>query len=156
VIVLGDPTHGRAIAAAAHTYFDADTMPVISRVTADGNLWGGVIYSDYTGTSCRIHMAGTPGWASVGMIWIAFDYPFNTMKVDLLLGTVSSLDRKVIEYDRRLGFSEITRIPAAVPGGDLIILGMERRDCPWLKYRKRYMKPNGRSQVENLDVHVGS
>ena len=153
MIWIGDINHGRAIAIAARTSFDAETMPVISRVSADGSLRGGVIYSDYTGRSIRMHMAGEPGWASQEMVWIAFDYPFVQLKVELVLGTVSSLDEKVLDYDHRLGFRELARIPGAVPDGDLVVLGMMRGDCRWLKLRDRYTRTNGHKRGEHT-IHV--
>jgi hypothetical protein len=150
MILIGDISHGRVIAMAAKTNFDVETMPVISRVAADGSLLGGVIYSDYTGRSIRMHMAGMPGWASIEMCWIAFDYPFNQLNVEQVLGTVASTDEKVLEYDHRLGFREIARIPRAVPDGDLVILSMLRDECRWLKYRSRYIRTNGRLCGEHV------
>jgi hypothetical protein len=138
MIQIGNPHHGRMIALKAGVDFDVERNPVISRTDEHGDLLGGVIYSDYTGVSMRIHMAGSRvGWASPLMLWMAFDYPFNQLGVELLLGSVRSTDKHVLNIDRRLGFKEIFRIPKAVPGGDLVLLSMSRADCKWLKVRPR-------------------
>lgn len=138
LIWTGDVIHGRMIATMAGADFDAERNPVISRVDEAGDLLGGVIYSDFTGTSIRIHMAGIrPGWATPLLLWMAFDYPFNQLGVNQLLGSVRSTDEHVLDIDRRLGFKEIFRIPYAVPDGDLVLLSMSRADCKWLKVRPR-------------------
>lgn len=154
MILLGDVHHGRMIADAAKVNYDAETMPVISRITADGKLMGGVIFGDYTGRSIRMHMAGQPGWASLELIWLVFDYPFNQLNVEMVLGTVPSTDEKVLEYDHRLGFREIARIPGAVLGGDMVILSMLRDECRWLKFRERFMRVNGRDCGEHVHVYA--
>lgn len=137
MIWTGDVAHGRAIAQAAGCDFDIERNPVISRVDEKGDLLGGVIYTDYTGASIRVHMAGIgPGWANRELIWMAFDYPFNQLKVQKLLATVQSTNERVLDIDFRLGFTVDCRILNAVPGGDLLILSMSRRDCKWLNLRR--------------------
>lgn len=134
----GNVIYGRTIANLAGTDYDSQNNPMIVRVDDDGNFIGGVLYTDYTGQSIRIHMAGVrPGWATPDLLWMAFDYPFNQLRVGLLLGTVRSTDKLVLRLDRRLGFKEIGRIPGAVRGGDLVLLSMSRMQCKWLKLRPR-------------------
>jgi hypothetical protein len=96
-----------------------------------------VIYDHFYGPSIEMHMAGiTPDWVSRELIWACFDYPFNQLGVDIVFGPVPSTKGYVLDLDRRLGFVEHTRLKGAVPGGDLVILSMERHQCRWLNRPK--------------------
>lgn len=146
MIILGDPLHGREIARRAGTGFDAEVDQVISRVTPEGNFWGGVIYTNFSKTAIQLHMAGDRGWASREMICLCFDYPFNQLRVEQCLATVPSTNVEALEIDLRLGFSALTLIPGAVEGGDLLILSMSRSDCGWLRMADRYLRKNANRQ----------
>lgn len=140
MIVLGDVYHGREIARRAGTGFDTEVDRVISRVTPEGNFWGGVIYTNFTKTAIQLHMAGDPGWATREMICLCFDYPFNQLRVEQCLATVPSTNLGALEIDLKLGFEPLTLIPGAVEGGDMLILSMSRSDCRWLKLGDRYLR----------------
>jgi hypothetical protein len=144
MIVLDNPAHGFMIAHRAGVGFDPNVNRVLAHTSDDG-LLGGVVYTNYTGRSVQMHMAGDPGWVTSKMIWIAFDYPFNQLGVECVIGLVSEDQVDVLDYDRRLGFKEIARVPGIVPGGDLIVLSMMRNECKWLSLRSRFVKANGQA-----------
>lgn len=139
MILVGDIEHGRMIAHKAGVGFDPEVDQVISRVTSKGNLWGGVIYTNYTKRAIQMHMAGAfPGWANLELTWLAFDYPFEQLKVEQVFGLVRSTDENVLATDKRLGFVECARLSGAVPGGDLIVLSMMRKDNKWHRFASRF------------------
>lgn len=118
--------------------YDWEKNPVISRVDEHGNFMGGVFYSDYTGASIRVHMAGvTPRWASPDLLWSGFDYPFTQLGVQMILVTVLSTNERALNIVRRLGFRELFRIRDAVRDGDLVLLSMSRAECKYLRMRPR-------------------
>jgi hypothetical protein len=145
MFAVDNPAHGYMIAHRAGVGYDPSVNRVLSRVDMNGAVYGGVVYTNYTRRSVQMHMAGEPGWATLKMVWIAFDYPFNQLKVERVLGAVGSHNEKVLSYDKRLGFKEVARIPDAVPGGDLVILSMMREECIWLRLRSRYIRTNGQA-----------
>lgn len=127
---------GHAIAAAAGCTFNAAVDVVIARF--EKKLLGGVIYQNYTGTSINCHMAGfEPNWINKDLLWICFDYPFNQLGCKYMFGQVPSCNSKALDFDTKLGFTELTRIPGVFPNGELVVLRMAREDCRYLRLRPR-------------------
>jgi len=99
---------------------------------------GGVIYHDFTGEggSIIMHMAGDdPHWITRGILWAAFDYPFNQLKVNRCLAFVPSNNMRALKIDQQLGFKAEAVIRGVYPDADCIILSMGREDC-WALKRK--------------------
>lgn len=129
--------HGYEIADRAECRFDQTTDHVISR-SRDGELLGGVIFRGFTGASIAMHVAGfAPRWINNNMLWIAFDYPFNQLKVSKVVGEIHSRNRRALDFDLKLGFKEEARIADIYPDGDLLIVSMRRDQCRWLKLKPR-------------------
>lgn len=143
MIVFNNKAHGFALGKCAGFMYNPYGDAVISRTNNDGYLMGGVVYKDFNGRSVSLHVASLlPNWVNHDLLWVAFDYPFNHMKVDMLFGLVPSNNTKALEFDLRLGFKEIFRVPDAAPDADLILLQMLREDCRWLKLKPRYLRSN--------------
>lgn len=99
----------------------------------DGNLVAVIGYCDITEKSCMMHVAAIDdNWISKDLLWAAFDYPFNVLKVKVILATVSSENEEALKLDRHLGFKDKAYIEDAHMYGDLVILAMRREDCRWL------------------------
>jgi hypothetical protein len=141
MIWIGDPKHGVRIAHAAGVGYDLEFDRVISRLTGDGKLAGGFVFTNYTKVAIQMHMAGfVPGWCSPELLVLAFDYPFNRLKVQRVIGTVPSTNLKALDQDLRVGWKEIARIEGAVEGGDMVVLSMSREQCKWLRFVDRYVR----------------
>lgn len=150
MICFGNHEHGQEIAAAAGGVYNPYGDIVISRTGANGRLLGGVLFSDYNKKSISIHIAGlAPNWINTDLIWVTFDYPFNQLGVDTIFGPVPSSNIKALEFDLRMGFKEIARIPEVFPDGDLIVLRMRREECKWLNLKPRYLRSNCVGQVQS-------
>ncbi len=140
MIELGNDTHGHWIARATNSVYSPNVETVVSR-SENGLFMGGVIFSNYTGTSVCIDVAGRkPNWVNRDLLWMTFAYPFYQLKCKVLIGRLASTNKKAIRFDLHVGFREIARIPGAVPEGDLIILVMYREECKWLNFKPKNLK----------------
>lgn len=141
MICTNDPDHGAAIADLTSTPYIPDLDSCISRVGAAGKLLGGVIFQNYQLRSVVLHVASWgPNWLSADILWMIFDYAFNQLGVEKVLGFVPSNNEKALQFDLKVGFQEETRIKDVVPGGDLVVLYMYRKNCRWLDRIPRSIK----------------
>lgn len=139
MIKFNNPEHGYLIAAAIPRPYNPDVDVVISHVTSEGNLLGGVIYEGFTGGCIFMHQAGFDSrWLVGNMLWLVFDYPFNKLKVNKVAGTINSTNEELLAFNERLGFKEEARIKDAYrDGGDLIVMTMDRASCRWLNIKPK-------------------
>ena len=91
-----------------------------------------VVYCGFNGKSCCIHVASVgSNWATKDFLKKVFDYPFNTLKLKVIIGTVAGNNEKALKLDRHLGFRDVAIIPDAHDNGDLVILEMRPEYCKW-------------------------
>jgi RimJ/RimL family protein N-acetyltransferase len=92
-----------------------------------------VVYCGFYGKSCCIHV-GSKGnhWATKSFLRAVFDYPFNKLKLKVIIGTVAGNNEKALKLDRHLGFKDVATIPDAHDEGDLVMLEMRPSFCRWL------------------------
>lgn len=98
----------------------------------DGRLQAGVLYDQFNGRSVCMHVA-IEERISREYTRVCFDYPFNQLGVNKVLGLVDSTNEKALRFDKHLGFVEEARIAGAGKTGDLVILTMTRQQCRWIK-----------------------
>ena len=99
----------------------------------DGEVKAVVAYDNIMDKSCMMHTAAiVPNWISKDLLWAAFDYPFNKLKVKVILASVASTNEEALNLDRHLGFVDKAYIEDAHIDGDLVILAMRRENCRWL------------------------
>jgi hypothetical protein len=155
VIECNNPAHGTAIATLTSTPFTPGLDSCISRSRA-GRLLGGVIYQQFLKRSIVIHVAGfDPHGLSRDLLWAIFDYPFNRLGVEQILGFVPTTNTRALEFDKKIGFKPVTRIPDVVPGGDMIVISMRRNECRWLAYNPRgLMTPEPEMVYEQQPVRA--
>ena len=98
----------------------------------DGQIRAVVVYCGFYGKSCMIHV-GSEGqhWATKDFLREVFNYPFNKLKVKVIIGTVAGSNEKALKLDRHLGFRDVATIPDAHDDGDLVILEMRPEYCKW-------------------------
>lgn len=142
MIVFNNVVHGFKIAAAIPRAYNPATDVVMSNVTPEGNVLGGVIYDGFTRGCIFMHQAGfSKRWLGGNLLWMAFDYPFNQLGVNKVAGTINSHNQELLDFNRKLGFKEEARIRNAYPDGDMLVLTMERADCRWLKIKPKIYNP---------------
>lgn len=99
----------------------------------DGEIIAVVGYSDFTPTSCHLHASSIdPLWMTKDMLWAMFDYPFNILKVKVILATIAGSNIQSLKVCRKLGFYDRVLIEDAHKDGDLAILTMRKDQCKWL------------------------
>ena len=98
----------------------------------NGEIRAVVVYCGFYGKSCMIHV-GSEGqhWATKDFLKEVFNYPFNTLKLKVIIGTVAGSNTKALRLDRHLGFKDVATIPDAHDEGDLVILEMRPEYCKW-------------------------
>lgn len=103
-------------------------------------LIAGVVYDNYNGRSVCMHVAAVPGarWMTREYLWVCFDYPFNQLGVNVIIGLVDSTNVPAQKFDENLGFSLSARIPNAGKVGDLLIYTMDRAACRFLDMGAKY------------------
>ena len=132
IIELNNPAHAMAIAQVLRKPYYVGGDYVISR-SSEGRLLGGVIFQQYTGSAVAMHVAGmAPNWMSRALIWWTFNYAFRMLKVEKLIGAVSTGRPRSLSLAIRMGFVEEARLQDVVPDGALVILSMVPAACPWL------------------------
>jgi len=99
----------------------------------DGEVKAVVAFDNILDKSCMMHTAAiVPNWISKDLLWACFDYPFNILKVKVILASVASTNTEALRLDRHLGFVDKAYIEDAHLNGDLVILAMRRENCRWL------------------------
>lgn len=100
----------------------------------NGQIVAGVMFDWTNGASITAHIAIT-GPINREFIWFIFYYPFEQLKVNVILGQVSSTNKKAQKFDEHLGFRLHTVIPYGSPDGDLLIYSMYKHQCKWLRIK---------------------
>jgi hypothetical protein len=108
-------------------------MVIIPRRKEDRLAAEKILYEE---AGVQMHIASIKGYETRPrqLLYAAFDFPFNVLHVDLLIGVINSLNIHALKFDLKLGFREKTRWKNMhEDGGDLIILEMHKNDCRWLR-----------------------
>ena len=122
---------------------DCVSIGVVEGSLDDRRVLGGVIFHNNTGRggAITVHMAGNEtSWASRELLWAIFDYAFNQMGVEKVIGLLQSDNARAIDVDLRLGFVPEAKVKGAFPDADLLILTMTRAQCRWLSYVPKALK----------------
>jgi hypothetical protein len=96
-------------------------------------------YNAFIGKTCQMHVVNLKdSYCPKGVLFGAFDYPFNFLGLEKVFGIVNSLNTRAMEYDKKVGFKEVVRFPGMhCDGGDLVVFEMNKADCRWIKERKK-------------------
>jgi RimJ/RimL family protein N-acetyltransferase len=132
------PADGYAIAARAGTYYDPASGACICRLKDDVRI-GGVIYSNFTGESIAMHTASwDEHWVNRDLIYLAFDYPFNQLKVKRIFGLVPEDNVRARKFNENVGCRTVARIEGVFPGDvACLVMRLDREDCRLLRVRPR-------------------
>jgi hypothetical protein len=109
-------------------------------VGEDNHIEWVIGYTAFIGKTCQMHMVNLKGgYTPKGLLFGAFDYPFNFLGLEKAFGIVNSLNTKAMEYDKKLGFKEAIRFPGMhCDGGDLVVFEMNKADCRWIRERVKH------------------
>lgn len=100
----------------------------------DEELVAGVVYNNYSPPMIMGHIAAIPSkrWLTRGFLFACFDYPFNQLGCNVLIGTVARKNSQAIKLDEHLGFILRGIIPEAYGTDDMLIYSMSKADCKWI------------------------
>lgn len=113
-------------------------------VENDGQLIAGVVYNEFNGANCNMHVASdrSAKWLSREFLWMCFDYPFNQMidkagnRLKRITGFVEDDRTDAIIFDEHLGFEWEATLKDAHPNGDILVYVMRRENCRWLNLKR--------------------
>jgi hypothetical protein len=108
-------------------------------VDEDNKIEWVIGYTAFIGKTCQMHMVNLKGgYTPKGLLFGAFDYPFNHCGLEKVFGIVNSKNVKAMEYDQKLGFTEALRFEGMHDDeGDLVVFQMGKADCRWIRERKK-------------------
>ena len=101
----------------------------------NGRIVGGVVYTMYTGNGIMMNVAGGyKGWINRAFLRAAFAYPFKQLGCTRVSGLVRVDNFAAQKFDERLGFKREGLVRRGDDDGtDLIMYGMLREECKWIK-----------------------
>ena len=109
-------------------------MTAIGLVSEEGEVLGGVVFYDYTGTNIWMHVAVTPGvFGARDWVRSIFDYPFNQLNCLRVSGWVPAINEAAIRLDQKLGFQIEHILKHGGTEGDHLLMGMFRDECRWIR-----------------------
>lgn len=103
-------------------------------------ILAGVVYEGYNGTNINLHVAALRGsyWATRSFLGEAFRYPFEQLGVSRVTGKTPASNVISRRMQEDLGFTEEGVIREGMPNGeDLVIYGMLKRECRWIRGKQR-------------------
>lgn len=109
----------------------------------DGELQAVASFSHFVGKSCNFSLVGKGNFMNKDFLWAMFDYPFNRLKLKVILATIEGGNEKSLNLSRKLGFKEVANIADAHKDGDLVIMVLRREDCKWLNLNAPLKKALG-------------
>ena len=103
----------------------------------NGRLIGGVVYTSLGGGLCMNVAGEGKGWITRAFIRAAFEYPFVQLGLNRVCGLVRTDNLEAQRFDEKLGFKREGLLRQADDDGcDLILYGMLKSECRWIKNGK--------------------
>jgi Acetyltransferases, including N-acetylases of ribosomal proteins len=106
----------------------------------NGEICAVVVYDCFSETDCNMHIAsdGSRKWLTRDLLVAAFSFPFVQCGFRRVTGLVPASNEAALRFDEHIGFRREGYHPLAAPdGGDLISLGLLRKDCRYIPARFR-------------------
>ncbi len=98
---------------------------------ARGEIIGGTIFDYCNGASVYLHGAAT-GRLTREFIRTFMDYPFNQLRVNVVICLVAAGNERSRRFVEHLGCTLHSSIPEADPSGSLLIYTMRKEQCKWI------------------------
>lgn len=141
-IVFNSHDVGYYVADRAQCAYNPDSDQTIGIVDGayppHAEVRGGVIYTNHTGSSCFMHVAGRDEtWGTPELLTVAFTYPFGQLGYARVFGFMEAANRPALRFALRIGFKQLYILPGMFPSGDGVLLGMDRENCKWTRRRLR-------------------
>lgn len=146
-LAFNNPAVGHYVAENAKCAFHPETDTTIGVVNdsypseSPAHIRGGVIFTNYTGASIWMHVAGRDeNWVTRDMLAVTFHYPFVQLGVGRLYGIVEATNGPALRFDLKVGFEIAAVLPGMFASGAGLVVTMEREKCRWLRLKPRAWK----------------
>lgn len=98
-------------------------------------LIAGVVYERISACDCNVHIAALPGgrWLRRDFLAAMFRYPFVQLGLQRITGLVPASNQAALRFDLHLGFVVEGICREAMPGDDVVLLRMLRRECRFIE-----------------------
>lgn len=95
-------------------------------------------FDSFIGKTCQIHVVNRQKkYTPRALLKAVFEYPFEQIGIEVLLGVVNSNNKEAMKYDQHLGFKEINRLEGMhEDGGDIVLFAMKKEDCRFIRSNK--------------------
>lgn len=95
-------------------------------------------FDGFIGKTCQIHVVNRKKkYTPKALLKAVFEYPFEKIGIEMLLGVVNSKNLEAMKYDQNLGFKEINRLEGMhEDGGDIVLFAMKKEDCRFIRSNK--------------------
>ncbi len=101
-------------------------------------LVAGVVYNNFEGRDIQSSIASTsPNWASRGVLYAIFAYPFLQLKCARLSALTRSQNVKSNIFLRKAGFRQEGLLRNWYEDDDAIVYGMLKNECIWIKTKNK-------------------
>jgi RimJ/RimL family protein N-acetyltransferase len=116
-----------------------DDARTISVLGDDGRIRAVVVYDTWSECDVNMHVAsdGSARWMTRDALVLFFAYPFIQCGMRRVTALVPAKNAHALRFDRKLGFEDEGYFKHALPGGDLVALGMLRESCRFISQGNR-------------------
>lgn len=103
-----------------------------------GKLVAGVVYDKWGDGDVCMHVGAVGNnWLNREFLFAAFDYPFTQVGCRRVTGLVPANNFAAKRFDEHLGFVLEGRMRKGTPDGDLLVYGMLKEECRWLRLERK-------------------
>ena len=90
--------------------------------------------------TCCMHIAsdGSGPWLTREFLGAMFAYPFVQLRLRRVTGLIAASNRASLRFARHIGFHDEGLMREEAPDGDMVVLGMLRRECRWIAEEHRH------------------
>ncbi len=121
-----------------------DTRGIVAVDDVTGEVYGGVVFQDWTVTVVCAHIViMSPRAFRMNIIPAAADYVFNQAGRLKMIGMVPAKNEKALKLNKHIGFTEIYRIEEGYDHGeDYVVMELIKENCPyWEKESGKKIQP---------------
>lgn len=106
-----------------------------------GALIAGVLYNSFEEKNVCMHVGAIDGahWLTRSFLFAAFDYPFNQLGMRRVTALVPKKNKAARKFDEHIGFRYEGCLKHYFDRDDMIVYGMLREDCRWIRQKEERM-----------------
>jgi hypothetical protein len=121
-----------------------DTQGIVA-YDEHGKIVAMAAFDGFTADSCNAHVAITnPLVIRAGFLNEVFRHLFVVCDRKRVFGLVASNNRKALNFDLKIGFTEVARIPDGYETGvDYVVVRLDKEDCRWIEHPVQQEEPRG-------------